>query len=167
VQEIAVVQFYEGKEQVDFGNVSYLIYDNYVAHMKELLSHAQRIGELKMKGQKRREKVFFFVQTFSFCVFVVGGGSGAVYLLLYGDGSSYSSIAKFFKIWTHPRSHFQYLQVCWIYYVVAFFFLLLLLLLPCVCFRSCLSLEGTCICWQMCAHVRFCHRHCGRLRIRS
>ncbi len=43
--------------------------------------------------------------------FSVGGGSGSIYLLLYGDSSSYSSIAKFFKIWTHPRSHFQFLQM--------------------------------------------------------
>jgi hypothetical protein len=33
------------------------------------------------------------------------------YLILYGDTASYDRIAKFFKIWAHPRSHFQYLQI--------------------------------------------------------
>ncbi len=49
-KEIAVVQFYEGKDPVDFGDVSYLLYDNYVKRMQELLESAQRLGELKVKG---------------------------------------------------------------------------------------------------------------------
>lgn len=81
-KEIAIVQFYDGKKAVDFGDVSYLLYDNYVSHMKELLNRAQRLTELKEKGLFLKSLRFFVlshlllqsevgVVTFSWCCMAI------------------------------------------------------------------------------------------------
>jgi alpha-1,3-mannosyl-glycoprotein beta-1,2-N-acetylglucosaminyltransferase len=90
-KDIAVVQFYDKKQQVDFGDLSYLLKANYTAHMKRLLSRALRLDEPQLRPRD--------------------APPGMVFLLLYSDSASFARLASFFKIWGHPRSHFQYLQV--------------------------------------------------------
>ena len=34
-----------------------------------------------------------------------------VYLLVYGDSAQFVKMAKHFGLWTHPRSHFRFLQL--------------------------------------------------------
>ncbi len=90
-KEIAVVKFYDSKELVEFGDLSYLLRDSYTLRMKELVASALR---LESPAQKP-----------------VNAPKGTVYLLLYSDQETFKKLALFFKIWAHPRSHFQYLQV--------------------------------------------------------
>lgn len=85
------MQFYGGTDEVDFGDLSYLIKRNYDGHMKDLIKRSLRLEHPQFKD--------------------ANSPPGMVYLLLYGDSNTFVSFAKFFNIWTHPRSHYRYLQI--------------------------------------------------------
>ena len=90
-KEMANMDFYSGSARVDFGNVSYLLRDEYSARMQQLLARAERIDSPGLKPRN--------------------APSGMVYLLLYGDAKTFNLYATYFRIWSHPRSHFEYLQM--------------------------------------------------------
>ena len=90
-RDIATVHFYDAKEEVDFGDLSYLLNDNYEQNMADLLEQSLRLDEPELKD--------------------ANAPPGMVYLLLYGNSPQFVKIAKFFGLWTHPRAHYRFLQV--------------------------------------------------------
>jgi hypothetical protein len=112
-RDISTVGFYAGKEYVDFGNVDYLLNENYEKHIRELVQTAlplERPSARDVNAPKvtiqHRDCCFSFCKP-SHCFI----RQGVVYLLLYGDTARFQEFANYFKIWTHPRSHYHFLQL--------------------------------------------------------
>jgi len=90
-KNIANVDFYKGDERVQFGDLSYLHLDNYKLRIQQLLDSSFRLSHIAQKSEHDPR--------------------GMIYLLVYQSSKQYRKIAKHFKIWDHPRSHFQNLQM--------------------------------------------------------